>query len=423
MKTLKSSGRPKNKKLGNLLIILCTIFSLCFLSIFKAHYCPAPYGLSLTLKSLSLSLWIHFINAKLKLIVIAVKSQASLKLEVSDEKVDVEMVMEDALHSSFKDDEDEYNGEEGPEPICYNPTATSDPCVVEGDIRIQATSRTIFIPSSPKPSQMLKNRWTIKPLSDASPPPCTKKHSSPALIFSTYSFTGNHFHDFADLLLPLYVTSRHFHDEAHFLVSDAKPWLLAKFRRILTTFSYHKLMYAEPGIVHCFPKAFIGLTPSKPNSETLSGLRKVLRRAFRLKRVKTKATANKRPRLMIISKQGSAKDIMTTATSLGFDVRVVREPNVTTDVTKYARLVNSADVLVCVHGEGVMSLLYLPKGAVVIQVIPLGGIEKMERDRVKETSVAMGVKYLECAGEENVRMDLGRIRGTLLEALKLVRKE
>nr|GLL47539.1 uncharacterized protein LOC109163084 [Ipomoea trifida] len=36
---------------------------------------------------------------------------------------------------------------------------------------------------------------------------CTRNHNVPAVVFSTAGYSGNLFHDFSDLLIPLYLTS------------------------------------------------------------------------------------------------------------------------------------------------------------------------------------------------------------------------
>jgi capsular polysaccharide biosynthesis protein len=80
----------------------------------------------------------------------------------------------------------------------------------------------------------------------------------------------------------------------------------------------------------------------------------------------------RKPRLLIISRKNSRaflneRMMVDMAMSLGFDVRV-GEPDINTDVAKFARLVNSADVMIGVHGAGLTNMVFLPAGAVLIQV-------------------------------------------------------
>jgi hypothetical protein len=51
------------------------------------------------------------------------------------------------------------------------------------------------------------------------------------------------------------------------------------------------------------------------------------------------------------------------------DVRIV-EPDNHTDMPNFARLVNSADVMMGVHGAGLTNMVFLPSRAVLVQVVP-----------------------------------------------------
>lgn len=105
--------------------------------------------------------------------------------------------------------------------------------------------------------------------------------------------------------------------------------------------------------------------------------KKVLRDAFGLERAAAAPSEDKwdvrrKPRLLIISRKNSRtflneQRMADMASSLGFDVRV-GEPDMNTDVAKFARLVNSADVMLGVHGAGLTNMVFLPAGAVLIQV-------------------------------------------------------
>ena len=50
-------------------------------------------------------------------------------------------------------------------------------------------------------------------------PICTRNYSVPAVVFSTKGYAGNHFHDFTDVLIPLFQTLRHFKGEVQFLIN------------------------------------------------------------------------------------------------------------------------------------------------------------------------------------------------------------
>jgi hypothetical protein len=127
-------------------------------------------------------------------------------------------------------------------------------------------------------------------------------------------------------------------------------------------------------------------------------------------------------------------------------------------VGRFARLVNSADVMVGVHGDGLTNMVFLPAGAVLVQVVPYGGLEWLARGTFREPAEGMEVHYLEYVvqkdettlseeyGEDdpvikdpaaihkqgwdalkavyldkqNVRPHLGRLKNTFVQALQLL---
>jgi hypothetical protein len=147
------------------------------------------------------------------------------------------------------------------EPLCNVMEPRGDICEITGDARIQGTSSSISLVSSSQMSIMSEeknNSWSIRPYarkgdrtamsyvtewsvklvsSHEEIPQCNKNHSVPAILFSQGGYTGNHFHDFTDVLIPLFLTSRQYNGEVQFLVTDRRPFWIAKFRSILQTLS------------------------------------------------------------------------------------------------------------------------------------------------------------------------------------------
>ncbi|THU49513.1 hypothetical protein C4D60_Mb06t10350 [Musa balbisiana] len=272
------------------------------------------------------------------------------------------------------------------------------------------------------------DEWTMKPFpSDKAPPRCTAKYTVPALVFSIGGFTDNLFHDFTDVIVPLFISSYRFHGEVQFVVADIKPTWVSRFILILRQLSNYDIIDADnddPGAVRCFPR--------------------VIPRLLLISRNKTRVFLNE-------------KGIANMAASLGFDVRVT-EPTNKTDVGEVARLVNSADVMMGVHGAGLTNMVFLPAGAVLIQVVPMGAPGWLPRDTFEEPSRDMQLKYLDyhIEGDEsslteqypkdhpvlkdpssihkqgwyalsevylenqNVRPQLDRLKNTLLEARSLL---
>ena len=137
-----------------------------------------------------------------------------------------------------------------------------------------------------------------------------KKISVPAILFSQGGYTGNHFHDFSDVIIPLYLTSRQYNGEVQFLITDKRPWWIAKFKAILKNLSRYELMDIDiEQEVHCFPSVIVGLKrnvkemsidPSK-YSYSMSDFREFLRSCYSLKRVnaiKLRDDQHKMPQLL-----------------------------------------------------------------------------------------------------------------------------
>lgn len=90
--------------------------------------------------------------------------------------------------------------------------------------------------------------------------PCDYSHRVPAVIFSSSGFIGNQFHELDDIIIPLFLTSRHFKSHVRFILVDYKPWFVTKCKWILSHLSHYEVMNsASNGKVHCFPGAVIGL--------------------------------------------------------------------------------------------------------------------------------------------------------------------
>ncbi|XP_044465912.1 beta-1,2-xylosyltransferase XYXT1-like isoform X2 [Mangifera indica] len=310
----------------------------------------------------------------------------------------------------------------------------SDYCEITGNVRVHGKSSSVSIaslqsgfqagnysrkirPYSRKENsaamELVKN-WSVSFLTGYNKTHyCDLNHSVPAILFSLGGFSGNHFHDFSDLVVPLYFTTQQFNGEVQFLVTDYKPWWVSKFRKILEKLSRYEIIDIDKQEnVHCFSSMIIGLKshkelsidPSKsPTGVSMKDFRNFLRSTYSLNR----KTANKvqdrdqdrRPRLLIISRRKSRAfvnlgRISKSARILGYEVAVA-EAKLSTDLSKFAALVNSCDVLMGVHGAGLTNMVFLPDNAVLIQIVPLGKIERLARDDFAEPSKEMNIRYLE----------------------------
>ncbi|KAK1418029.1 hypothetical protein QVD17_27166 [Tagetes erecta] len=143
---------------------------------------------------------------------------------------------------------------------------------------------------------------------------------------------------------------------------------------------------------------------------------------------------------------------------LGFRVIIANSSKEMTNVEKFSRVVNSCSVMVGVHGAGLANEIFLPDGAVMVQVRPLGFQWDVD-SFYSEPCPGMGLRYLEYMMEpeesslvdeygldhpvlqdtasvsakggydaaremyldkQNLRLNLTRFRETLVQALRLV---
>nr|GMD32535.1 protein O-linked-mannose beta-1,4-N-acetylglucosaminyltransferase 2-like [Ipomoea batatas] len=386
-------------------------------------------------------------------------------------------------------------------PICNVLEARSDYCEMKGDIRVVGNSSTIFLVThhdlnnnniSRRNSWTLKpyprkdsaaamaqvKNWTVKLVQETSEiPKCGVFHGYPAVLFSQGGFSGNHFHDFTDLLIPIFAASQHFNGEVHFLATDFRKWWTGKYRMVLGGLSKHQVTDIDKDhVVQCFPSMTVGLkshtnkelgidSSKFPNKVSMKHFKHFLRATFSLPRtqaIRLGSGSPKRPRLMIISRNKTRvlmneDEVLEMAEKVGYKV-VKAEASISTNLSRFAGVVNSCDVLMGVHGAGLTNMVFLPDNGVVIQVIPLGEIDGFGRRDFGYPSRDLNVKYLEYKigvnesslvdsypldhavfkdpksihrkgwmalrsiylDQQNVRIDVNRFRDTLIQALTLL---
>ncbi|XP_043693162.1 alpha-1,3-arabinosyltransferase XAT3-like [Telopea speciosissima] len=329
---------------------------------------------------------------------------------------------------------------------------------------------------------------TIQPynytINNTIPPTCDVTHDVPAVVFSS-GLIGNVFHELNEIIIPLFITCRHFHSRLHFVVSDFNYLWVTKFRQVLSHLSDYEIINAsEDTRVHCFPGIVTGLhfhndnlickNSELPVNCSMLDFRQFLREAFHLK-IKNIAQLNKnistssnqdqkkkrKPVLIILSRFHSRRflnedEMVKVASELGFRV-VVAKPDLTSNLDKFSRVVNRCDVLVGAHGAGLTNEVFLPEGAVLVQVVPLG-VRWASSHYYGIPTGEMGVQYLEYQispqesslmdvygpnhpviidpdsihregynlgrpiyiDGQDLRLDLSKFRDTLVQALKLL---
>ncbi|KAJ4765402.1 hypothetical protein LUZ62_075777 [Rhynchospora pubera] len=366
-------------------------------------------------------------------------------------------------------------------------------CEMTGEITINPVSSLVTIISSPDQGYGEKKirpyarkddylfpkvkEITLKSVfTESDVPHCTITHEAPAVLFSVSGYTGNFFHDMADVLIPLFLTSYQFNGEVQFFVTNYDHKWIQKYRPILGKLSRYSIVNLDRDkSVHCVKHAFLGLFRDRdliihlhptrnPKNYDMLDFTKFLRQVYGLKRgapIVLGDQLHKRPRMLIISRKGTRRisnlrELVRVSKQLGFEV-VVSEAG--GNVKRYAQLVNSCDVMLAVHGAGLTNQIFLPPNAVVIQVVPWGKMDWMATNFYGQPAIEMNLKYLEYSVSmdesslieryprdhvvfkdpysihlqgwealsnvimaQNVKLNLRRFRETLLSALDLLQE-
>ncbi|PWZ34317.1 Protein O-linked-mannose beta-1,4-N-acetylglucosaminyltransferase 2 [Zea mays] len=306
-----------------------------------------------------------------------------------------------------------------------------DWCELDGDVRVLGANASVTLVAPPGGADGRTFRaesWRIKPYPrKADPnamrvvrvltvrsvpgeaPACTDRHGVPALVFSDRGYTGNYFHAFTDVILPLFLTARQYAGEVRLLVTDLQAWWVGKFAPVFRSISNYELVDLDRDPrVHCFRHVQVGLTSHDdfsidplraPNGYSMLDFTGFMRAAYGLPRGDVAAagpSSKRRPRLLVIARARTrrfvnAEEIVRGAEKLGFEV-VVSEG--THEVAPFAELANSCDAIMGVHGAGLTNMVFVPTGGVVIQVVPLGGLEFVA-GYFRGPSRDMGLRYLE----------------------------
>ncbi|KAJ1282875.1 hypothetical protein BS78_03G085000 [Paspalum vaginatum] len=309
--------------------------------------------------------------------------------------------------------------------LCSTEERLSDYCELDGDVRVNGASWSVSVLPSGRSE---RRQWRIRPYSrrsatnvdkvnvtqlqdPAAAPACTVTHHAPAVLFALGGYSGNAFHDHADVLLPLFLASRRYDREVQLLVINRRqPWWLGKYSLALRRLSKYGVVNLDGDAhVRCFPHLSVGLRLHKdfgvvpeevPGARRLSmpDFTRFLREAYALPRGAPARPAQRKPRLMLIQRQRSRRflneeEIVRAAEAAGFEVAVV-ELLIDAPVDEQARMVNSFDVLVGLHGAGMTNEVFLPPGGVLIQVVPFGKLDLMARIEYGEPATEMGLRYL-----------------------------
>ncbi|KAK4804827.1 hypothetical protein SAY86_004644 [Trapa natans] len=236
-------------------------------------------------------------------------------------------------------------------------------------------------------------------------PACDFTHRVPAMVFSSGGFTGNAYHEFNEIIIPLFLTALHLRSRVQFVITDYKPWWVDKYREILSHMSDYAVGNSS-GIsgVHCFPGAVIGLryhdnlaidSGKIPRGLSMVDFRRFLWDAYTVKPVNVHDTG-KKPALVLISRNSTRRilnedGMVEMMEEMGFRVIVIR-PGKMSSLKELAGIIGSCSIMVGPHGAGLTHELFLPDGAAVVQIVPLG-LDWASSTYYGDPPLRMGLKY------------------------------
>nr|BAK05562.1 predicted protein [Hordeum vulgare subsp. vulgare] len=292
--------------------------------------------------------------------------------------------------------------------VCDLSNPRFDICELCGDARTIGQSSTVmYVPRTQTSdseewsirAQSRKNLpWikevTVKSLNTSQPAPrCTSKHAMPAIVFALGGLTANVWHDFSDVLVPLFLTARQFDRDVQLLVTNNQPWFSKKYMTILSKLTRYDIIdFDSDDQVRCYPYVIVGLRSHgdlgiypnlSPQNYTMMDFRLFVREAYGLPAAKVaipykadRDDPDKKPRIMLIDRGKTrrfinAPYIVQGLEWFGFEVVKV-DPKMDSSLDEFARLVDSCDAIMGAHGAGLTNMVFLRSGGVVVHIVPYG---------------------------------------------------
>ncbi|CAI9295405.1 unnamed protein product [Lactuca saligna] len=246
----------------------------------------------------------------------------------------------------------------------------------------------------------------LQKMKTTTPVNCNYTHNVPVIVFSS-GLIGNLFHEISEIVIPLFITARHFGSGVQFMVTDYQPWFALKYNRILTQLSRYQVIDTTSNASdHCFPGAVVGLKyhgnlalnpDSIPGGHTMLEFKEFLRQTYGLK-IKNAKEIDK-PTLLLVSRKKSRTfenedEMVEMMEEIGFQVVVIRKTKEMMNLDEFSKVVNSCNVMVGAHGAGLTNMVFLPQGAVLVQVVPYA-LTWASETYFGHPTMAMGLKYLE----------------------------
>ncbi|GFP82076.1 egf domain-specific o-linked n-acetylglucosamine transferase [Phtheirospermum japonicum] len=261
-----------------------------------------------------------------------------------------------------------------------------------GNVTVYYSSNTVQEETNVKPYALQKDTYLLQYITPVKilntkvsneQPVCQYHHTIPAVIFSS-GISGNLFHEFNDIIIPLFITTKHLESRVLLILEDHSPSFKTKYIDIFSRLSSYEVMNPTSNAsVHCFPGLILGLKYHNnlalnisdiPGGHSMGEFRMFLRETYHLKF--THVSQIRKPTLLLITRDKTRKfmnqdEMVTMMKDLGFRV-IVAGTEEASNLKIFAGTVNSCGVLVGAHGAGLTNELFLPAGAVMVQVELLG---------------------------------------------------
>ncbi|XP_071699008.1 alpha-1,3-arabinosyltransferase XAT2-like [Rutidosis leptorrhynchoides] len=250
------------------------------------------------------------------------------------------------------------------------------------------------------PVRILKGNITKTPES------CHYTHLVPVIVFSS-GIIGNIFHEISEIIIPLFLTSRHFQSSVQFIVTDYHLQFVKKYNQVLKHLSnYQVIRTGSKTGTHCFPGAVIGLKyhdhlaldpESNPKNYTILHFKQFLRESYSLKF--KNAGEIKKPVLLLVSRKDSRvfvneNEMVKMMKDMGFQV-IIRDGKYMSNLDVFSKVINSCNVMIGAHGAGLTNMVFLPEDSVYIQVIPYALKWPADTYYGRVPATKMGLKYME----------------------------
>lgn len=256
---------------------------------------------------------------------------------------------------------------------------------------------------------------TVKSLfSSLEAPRCSIRNNVPAIVFALGGLTGNLWHDFSDVLIPLFINSREFDGEVQFLITDMHTWFMQKYHLVFKKLSRYEIInFDKDSDVRCYPRVMVGLKSHKdldidpertPNGYNIFDFRMFIRDTFDLPKsanipFKLNTNPDKKPRLMLVLRSRNRRfmngpEILEMVQKSGFEVIPV-EPTRDQNITEFSRVVDSCDVLMGAHGAALTHIMFLRTNALLLQIVPYGKMENDADNFFSRPAREMKLRHLE----------------------------